>query len=336
MDYYVTMKKMTEMMDLQQNVSVAVVIPCYRVKNKVLSVVAGIGSEVSEIICVDDACPEKSGKHIQQNCTDPRVSILYNSENLGVGGALICGYRKALELGCDVVVKVDGDGQMNPSLIPLFVNPLLEAKADYTKGNRFTKPEDFSSMPGIRLFGNAALSLLSKPSTGYWRTLDPTNGFTAIHSSVLKLLPLEKIDKRYFFETDMLHHLRNVDACVMDIPMKALYADEKSSLEWNKVLFEFFLKHMRNTFNRLYFQYLIKDFGIATIQLIFGSILTVFGTTMGIISWQRSIATGITASSGSVMLAALPVILGIQMLLSFLNYDISSVPRRSVSGKLNS
>lgn len=329
------MKKIAATENSYRDTSVAVVIPCYRVKEQVLSVVAGIGDEVSEIICVDDECPEKSGKHIQQNCTDPRVTVLYNEKNMGVGGALIHGYRKALELGCDVVVKVDGDGQMDPSLIPLFVNPLLEADADYTKGNRFTKPEDFGSMPRIRLFGNAVLSLLSKPSTGYWRTLDPTNGFTAIHASVLKLLPLGKIDNRYFFETDMLHHLRNVDACVMDIPMKAVYADENSSLKWNKVLFEFFCKHTRNTFGRLYFQYLIKDFGIATIQIALGSILTIFGTIMGIMGWQKSIATGITASSGSVMLAALPILLGIQMLLSFLNYDIASVPNTPVCGKLN-
>lgn len=325
------MNRISEENVVHEGVSVAVVIPCYRVKNKVLSVIAGIGNEVDTIICVDDFCPDESGKHIQANCSDLRVTVLFNPVNLGVGGALVCGYKKALEIGCDIIVKIDGDGQMNPSLIPLFINPLLEAKADYTKGNRFTKPEDFNTMPRVRLFGNAVLSLFSKPSTGYWKTLDPTNGFTAIHSSVLRLLPLEMIDKRYFFETDMLHHLRNVDACVIDIPMTAVYADEKSNLNWNSVLLEFLFKHIRNTFSRLYFQYLIKDFGIATIQLFIGFISTIFGTTMGVIGWYRSITTGITASSGSVMLAALPIILGIQMLLSFLNYDISSVPHTPVN-----
>jgi dolichol-phosphate mannosyltransferase len=328
------MEKSREKADLCRNDRITAVIPCYRVKDKVLSVIAGIGTEVNTVICVDDCCPEKSGEHIKNHCSDPRVVVLFNPENQGVGGALISGYRKALELGCDVIVKVDGDGQMDPSLIPFFVKPILEACADYTKGNRFTKPEDFKSMPGIRLFGNAVLSLLSKPSTGYWRILDPTNGFTAIHSAVLKMLPLDRVDKRYFFETDMLHHLRNVDACVMDIPMKAIYGDEKSNLKWNRVLPEFFIKHIRNTISRLYFQYLIKDFGMATIQLVLGFLLSVFGTAMGIISWHRSIATGITATPGSVMLAALPVILGIQMLLSFLNYDISSVPARSITGRL--
>ena len=322
--------------EAKQKPRIAVVIPCYGVKDKVLPVIDRIGSEVDIIICVDDACPLKSGEHIRKNCSDARVTVLFNTENRGVGGAVIRGYIKALELDCDIIVKVDSDGQMDPCLIPLFVKPLLEQKADYTKGNRFSRPEDFSLMPGIRLFGNAALSLLSKPSTGYWRTLDPTNGYTAILAPVLKVLPLNKIDNRYFFETDMLHHLRNVDACVMDIPMKAVYADENSSLRWNRVLFEFFFKHLRNTLSRLYYQYLIKDFGIATIQLFFGTLLTVFGTTIGIISWHRSISTGITASSGSVMLAALPVILGIQLLLSFLNYDIASVPRKPVSGRLDS
>lgn len=313
---------------------VAVVVPCYRVRDNVLDVVRKCLDLADMVICVDDACPEDSGRHIEENIVDQRLTVVYNGRNTGVGGAVKAGYRKAMELGASVAVKVDGDGQMDPSLIPLFVRPVVSGRADYTKGNRFTRPEDYRSMPFIRLFGNTALSLLAKPSTGYWRTLDPTNGYTAVSVAVLKLLPLDKIEERYFFETDMLHHLRNVDAVVADIPMKAVYGSEQSSLSWKKVLFEFLFKHLRNTFSRIYFQYVIKDFSIATVQLFLGFLLTLFGTVTGIVSWSRSISTGVTASAGSVMLAALPVILGIQMLLSFLSYDIASVPQTPLSERL--
>lgn len=316
--------------------SVAVIIPCFKVRDKVLEVVRSCLMQADAVICVDDCCPENSGKFIEKSFSDRRLSVVYGGENMGVGGAVKKGYRKAMELGAAVAVKVDGDGQMDPTLIPLFVKPILSGRADYTKGNRFTRPEDYRSMPSIRLLGNTALSLLAKPSTGYWRTLDPTNGYTAVSIPVLRLLPLDRIDDRYFFETDMLHHLRSVDAVVADIPMKAVYGTETSSLNWKKSILEFFFKHVRNTFSRLYYQYVIKDFSIATVQLFLGLILTVFGTVTGIVSWSRSISTGVTASAGSVMLAALPVILGIQMLLSFLSYDMGSVPRVPLSERLES
>lgn len=319
---------------VEKDGSVAVIIPCYRVRGNVLKVVRDCLELADRVICVDDACPEASGKYIEENIDDQRLTVVYNQFNTGVGGAVKAGYIRALELGATVAVKVDGDGQMDPSLIPLFVRPILAGKADYTKGNRFTRPEDYRSMPFIRLFGNTALSLLAKPSTGYWRTLDPTNGYTAVSTAVLRLLPLNRIENRYFFETDMLHHLRNVDAVVSDIPMKAVYGNEQSSLNWKKILFEFFVKHLRNTISRIYFQYVIKDFSIATIQLFLGFLLTLFGVVTGISSWSRSISSGITASAGSVMLAALPVILGIQLLLSFLSYDIASVPNVPISERL--
>lgn len=328
--YYPAMEKE----DIGSEGRVAVVIPCYRVKDRVAEVARRSLQYAHMVICVDDRCPEGSGKHLLNEVEDPRLSVVFNEVNKGVGGAVKAGYLKAIELGASVAVKVDGDGQMDPSLIPLFVKPILRGRADYTKGNRFTRPGDYRSMPGIRLFGNAGLSLLTKPSTGYWRTLDPTNGYTAASCPVLKLLPLEKVDDGYFFETDMLHHLRSVDAVVTDIPMKAVYDGENSSLNWKRALFPFFFKHLRNTISRIYFQYFIKDFGMATVQLCLGLLFTAFGSVMGLLGWSRSISTGVTASAGSVMLAALPVILGFQMLLGFLSYDMASIPVTPLTERL--
>ena len=214
---------------------VAVVIPSYRVKAHVLKVIARLGPEVTQIYVVDDACPDGSGEFVERNCRDTRVKVLRHAENQGVGGAVKTGYRQALCDGADVVVKVDGDGQMDPQLIPHFIKPILDDKADYTKGNRFYNLEQIGRMPGLRLFGNALLSLAAKLSTGYWNVFDVTNGYTAVHTKVLRRLPLDKISNRYFFETDMLFRLNTIRAVTVDIPMDAVYGDESSNLKINQI-----------------------------------------------------------------------------------------------------
>ena len=182
--------------------SIAVVIPCYKVCKHVLDVIARIGPEVARIYAVDDACPEHSGRFVEQTCQDPRVKVIYNDRNLGVGGAVISGYRAALADGMDIVVKVDGDGQMAPELLPNFVGPILERRADYTKGNRFYSFYNVRTMPRVRLWGNAVLSFMTKISSGYWSIFDPTNGYTAIHRFVLTRIDLKNISERYFFDLD--------------------------------------------------------------------------------------------------------------------------------------
>jgi glycosyltransferase involved in cell wall biosynthesis len=317
--------------DSRAGTRIAVVIPCYRVKDEILGVIGAIGPEAESIVCVDDACPENSGEFIRASSRDPRVVVIRHAENRGVGGATLTGYAHALSLGADVVVKIDGDGQMDPALIPAFVSPIARGEADYTKGSRFTRPEDLKGMPWIRLFGNSLLSLMAKLSTGYWKHLDPTNGYTAIHASVLRTLPFDRISRRYFFETDMLFRLRIADACVWDIPMPACYRDQKSGLKWFKVAPSFFAKHVRNCVVRIFYRYVVRDFNMATLQLAAGIPLFLFGLIFGLLKWRESVVTGVTASAGAVMLAALPVLVGIQMMLSFVSYDMSNEPTRPVS-----
>jgi glycosyltransferase involved in cell wall biosynthesis len=310
---------------------IAVVIPCYRVRARILDVIQAIGPDVESIICVDDACPEGSGAFISENVHDPRVAVLRHEVNQGVGGATLTGYAHALSLQVDVVVKIDGDGQMDPKLIPLFVGPIVDGEADYTKGNRFTRPEDLKGMPRIRLIGNSVLSLMAKLSTGYWRLLDPTNGYTAIHAFALAALPRDRINKRYFFETDMLFHLRKLDACVIDVPMGAIYKGEKSNLKSLEVAPAFMARHAHNFFERIFYLYVVRDFNLATLELALGVPLFLFGLVFGLTKWSRSVAAGVTASAGSVMLSALPVLVGIQLILSFINYDMSNAPTRAIS-----
>ncbi|RYE40442.1 MAG: glycosyltransferase family 2 protein [Hyphomicrobiales bacterium] len=313
---------------------IAVAIPCYKVKQQVLSVIDAIGPEVEFIYAVDDACPEKSGYFIQENCTDPRVRVLHHAENKGVGGAIITAYREAITDGADIVVKIDGDGQMNPALLPSFVRPIVRGQADYTKGNRFHRPESLRGMPPVRLVGNAALSLMTKFSCGYWSSMDPTNGYTAVHTGVLQLLPLDRIENRYFFETDMLYQLNTIRAVVQDIPMNSVYAEEESNLKISKILPEFMYKHISRLCKRYIYLYILRDFNIGSLYSILGFILCLVGIIFGGMHWANSVTTGHVASSGTVMFAALPLIIGIQFVIAFLHYDVSNVPRDPLSSGL--
>lgn len=313
---------------------IAVAIPCYKVKKHVLSVIENIPLSVTRIYAVDDACPESSGEYLEKNCTDSRVSVLYNSSNQGVGGAVVTAYKQAIADGMDIVVKIDGDGQMNPQLLHKFVRPIIEERCDYTKGNRFFRLDSLKGMPKLRLFGNAVLSFISKASSGYWNIMDPTNGFTAIHCSVLRELPLNRISTRYFFETDMLFRLNTVRAVVRDIPMDSVYEDEESNLKITEVLPEFLRKNLSCMFRRYGYNYWLRDFNIASIYSVLGTSLLGMGSIFGISHWIQSSQSGELTSSGTVMLAAMPIIIGVQFLVAFLHYDMSSIPNEPIAPQL--
>ena len=320
--------------DLWGSANIAVVIPCFRVREQILSVVGQIGPEVDKIYVIDDHCPEQSGRHVESGSSDPRVRVLYHETNQGVGGATITGYRKAVDDGATVIVKIDGDGQMNPQLIPQFVTPIIRGESDYTKGNRFFNPGDVQGMPPLRLLGNSALSFFSKLSSGYWLLFDPTNGYTAVHASIVRALQLDKIDRRYFFESDMLFRLNLLRALIVDIPMNAVYATERSNLSLSHASVSFLFKHIANFSKRLVYNYLLRDFSIASLELIAGSIFLLWGVSFGLFHWYESVYSGVPATSGTVMISALPIILGIQLLLGFLAYDIAAQPRNAIHPRL--
>lgn len=314
---------------------IAVVIPCFRVTEKILSVISQIGPEVWRIYVVDDACPDGSGRLVEQCCSDPRVKAIYHSGNQGVGGAVMTGYKSAINEGAEVIVKLDGDGQMDPALIPDFVAPILEGEADYTKGNRFYDLEKVYSMPRVRIFGNAILSFLTKLSSGYWDLFDPANGYTAIHAKVAGHLPLAKISQRYFFETDILFRLNTLRAVVADVPMEARYGDEISNLKVSKIAGEFLFKHVRNIFKRIFYNYYLRDMSLASIELPVGLTMMGFGTVYGSHHWITSVQQGVSTPAGTVMLAALPILMGAQLVLAFIGHDIANTPRRCIYKRIS-
>lgn len=314
---------------------IAVIIPTYKARKHILGVLEKIGPEVARIYVVDDCCPEDSGNFVLSNCTDPRIKVMRNPINLGVGGAVIAGYKAAISDGMIYLVKIDSDGQMDPALIPVFVWPIKCGEADYTKGNRFFDIENVREMPKIRIFGNAILSFMCKLSSGYWNLFDPTNGYTAIHVEVARRLPFKKLSQRYFFETDMLFRLNTLRAVVVDVPMEARYGNEVSNLVVSKIIGEFLIKHIRNGLKRIFYNYYLRDMSLASLELPLGILLLGFGSIYGAYSWIASASAGVTTPAGTVMLSALPILAGIQLLLGFVGYDVASVPTRPLHRGIN-
>jgi glycosyltransferase involved in cell wall biosynthesis len=293
-------------------------------------VLAGIGQEVDRIYVIDDACPEGSGQRVEQSCADRRVQVLKHEHNQGVGGATMTGYQRAIADGAEVIVKLDADGQMDPRLIPKLVRPILAGVCDYCKGNRFFRLQDVRQMPTLRLVGNACLSFLTKAASGYWDIFDPTNGYTAIHAAVAARLPMDKISTRFFFESDVLFRLNTLRAVVVDIPLEARYGEERSSLRPLRVTPEFAWKNLRNLFKRIFYNYFLRDFNVASIELLSGFALVAAGGIFGLRHWLIGFTTGQATPTGTVMLAVLPVLLGAQLLLGFLAFDVQSVPRQPI------
>lgn len=314
---------------------VAVIIPCYRASESLAPVVSAIGCEVWRIYCVDDASPDRTIDAIEAAAAlDPRIRVIRRAENGGVGAAVVDGIRAALADGATIIVKIDSDGQMNPAFIPEFVAPIEAGEADYVKGNRFFSLDRVVKMPPLRLIGNAGLSFLAKLSTGYWDVFDPTNGYIAIHANVARLLPLERLHRRYFFESDLLFRLATLRARVVELPIETVYRDELSHLSEMRCLATFPFLHARNFLKRLFYNYLLRNFSTASLSMIGGIILLAFGSVFGGLHWLDSLRTAQPATAGTVMLSALPLLVGIQLLLSFLSQDVALTPSTAIHRKL--
>lgn len=304
-----------------------VVIPCFKVSNHILAVLSRVGPEVEHIWVVDDRCPELTGDIVERDSTDSRVAVLRNPMNLGVGGATKVGIAAAMTAGADIIVKLDGDGQMNPACIGLLTAPIVSGIADYAKGNRFNSPKSLREMPKVRIVGNAILSFWSKIATGYWSINDPTNGFLAINREVALKIEFEKIANSYFFESDLLYRLRLANARVADVSMSAKYGDETSSLSISRTILTFPFLFSRNYLGRVVYQYYLREWSIASLELPLGWAAIFCGSWLGISSLLQAYTSYSSITAGQATAASLLVILGMQLVLSFLSYDIASEPR---------
>lgn len=305
---------------------IVVAIPTYRAEATIAGVVQTLPDFVDTIIVVDDASPDRSFE-IASALAEPRLVILRHPQNRGVGGAMCTAYEKAIELGCDIVVKMDSDGQMDPACIAQLLDAMLNGQYDYAKGNRFLHREALARMPRQRLFGSLALTFLTKMASGYWHIYDPQNGFVACRTAMLQRLELSQIARDYFFENDMLVHLNVLGARVIDVPIPARYANEVSSMKISRILTSFPGRLFGRYWWRIYERYTLRDFSPIVLFLAAGILLCTWAVLFGGWAWFRSWQTGVVATTGTVMLTALPFILGFELLLHAMLLDIYSTPR---------
>jgi glycosyltransferase involved in cell wall biosynthesis len=300
------------------------VIPAFRASRTILSVIKGALPYCDAIVVVDDGCSEGTAEVVRaQYDGDPRVHVIKRSSNGGVGAATKTGIGAALSLAADIIVKLDADGQMNPS----YISSIREAFEHHSyivcvKGNRFFDASVISLMPKARLFGNAALSLFAKFASGYWNVIDPTNGYLAFDAHMLTVLPWQSFDDSYFFELSVLCELGLKKLPILELEMPTIYTDAQSSLSIRKVLLEFPGKLFRKTMRRLLVQYFIFDINLGTLYGFFGTLLLMFGLVFGGYEWIESVTTHVSRATGTIMLAVLPTLMGFQLLLQALMYDV--------------
>lgn len=302
------------------------VIPCYKTVDLAPLIVKSCLKYVDKVICVDDACPFETGKNIQNLIQDKNLIILFHKNNLGVGGAVKTGFRYALEDGAEIIIKVDSDGQMPPELIPKLVKPIQDGSAEFTKGNRFRTIEVVKKMPKVRLMGNIGLSFLSKLSTGYWELFDPTNGFLAIHKDVLNKIYLDKLDNKYFFETDLLFRCSLLNVVIGEVTMTALYENNHSSLRPFKEIFNFFVRHLVVFTKRIAYQYFLLDFNPGSISIVICFLFGIVSLILGFFSLLNGHITNQETDFGIQILFLVLTIISSQFFINFVYYDSSQMP----------
>ncbi len=300
---------------------VAVVIPAYNEEAFIGNVVNDLPDYVDQIIVVDDCSKDKTFQ-VASECDDSRLTVMKTPGNQGVGGATVTGYGKAMELNCDIAVKMDGDGQMSPEYLHLLLDSIIEDGYAYAKGNRFLKSEALVSMPKHRLFGNFVLTFMNKMASGYWHIFDPQNGYTAINIDALRSLKLEDIHKGYFFENDMLLQLNLHSYRVKDVSIPAKYGEEQSDIKLLKIIRMFPLLLLKRFFYRIYHKFILLDFSPIALFLITGLSLFSWGFFLGAYLFVKANITGVDTPLGTVMLVVVPLILGFQLLLQSIVLDI--------------
>lgn len=281
---------------------------------------------VDHIIIVDD-CSKDGTAEAALASGDARLIVLKTASNQGVGGAMVLGFRKAVELGSGIVVKMDGDGQMPPEYLSSLLDAITDQGYDYAKGNRFLASEALAVMPRHRIFGNVVLTFMTKLASGYWHIFDPQNGYIAIKADALQVLDLEGIHKGYFFENDMLIHLNFFSFRVKDVAIPASYGEEESGINLFRVSSTFPFLLLRRFFNRIHQKYILRDFSPIALFLLLGLILLCWSAVFGTYVWISSAIAEHATPTGTIMLVVLPLILGFQLVLQAIVLDIQETPK---------
>lgn len=309
---------------MRKNLTICVVIPAHNEELLITRVLEGLPDYVDWAVVVDDASTDDTARRVSEYSGSFRgeVRLIILEKNSGVGGAIARGYREALILKADVTVVMAGDNQMDPTDLPAVVDPVLDGRADYTKGNRLFGGGAWGMIPKVRYLGNSTLSLLTKIASGYWHVADSQTGYTAINAHTLAHLDLEHIYPRYGMPNDMLIKLNIINARVVDVPVRPVYnIGEKSGIRLIRVIPTISLLLLRGFFTRMFKKYVIYDFHPLVFFYMMGLFLTPAGGILGLYLFVvRILGHGVAATSA--LFAAFLFISGLQSLFFAMWFDM--------------
>jgi glycosyltransferase involved in cell wall biosynthesis len=309
---------------------VAVVVPAHNEEKLIAETIRGIPEFVDRVYVVDDLSSDGTVEAVRA-LGDPRVELIEHERNLGVGGAILTGYQRALAERLDVTAVMAADAQMDPGDLETLSGAVARGEVDYAKANRLFTGQAWEVIPRYRYLGNAVLSLLTKIASGYWHIADSQSGYTAISLEYLELLDLDRIYQRYGFPNDLLVHLNVWNARVRDYPSRPIYGvGERSGIRLRKVIPTISWLLVKGFFWRMRVKYVIRDFHPLVFFYALGMLATLIGLGLGIAELVLRIL-GNNITPATIVLVALLLISGSQFTLFAMWFDMES--NRDLGGR---
>ena len=314
---------------MYKNKSISLVIPAYNEAKLIKATLESVPEVIDGIYVVDDCSPDNQNEVIMKCAeNDSRIILLKHEINKGPGGAIITGYLESAKAGYDITVVVGGDHQMPLSEVENFLDPILDGSADYTKGNRFllAKLEDtIEKMSKIRLIGNWIITAFTKIASGYYKTMDVVDGYTAITKKAIDTINWSKAWPKYGYPMDFLIRLNAYGFKIIDVPRTAIYlpGERQSQIKG----FDYALKVSPMLFRRfiwrLNFKYFYRDFHPLVFFYYLSFLLIPLGLIFGLYLIVNKLFFGGFAVTGPrSILVALMLISGLQFLLFAMLFDM--------------
>ena len=312
-----------------RDLKVTVVVPCYNEEKMVGMTVATMPDIVDTIITVNDGSTDDTLNVLHRLATeDPRVIVLDNDRNHGIGYSLVNGFKHALATtDSDIIGVLAGDAQCDPTYIAPMLEELDDEKLDYVKANRFFHRDALKAMPRYRQLGNIFISLLTKFSTGYYSISDTQNGYGFFTRRIMEKMDFFYIGERYDYENTMLIALSIAGARIKDVPVPAIYGDETSTIKVLPTSLRALRAVWVGFWRRLYRKYILLSFHPVALFLLSGLFLALIGFVFGVVLIVNRVVNGVSPSSGTVMLVVLPLIVGFQLLMTSILMDMNNEGR---------
>lgn len=304
---------------------VALILPALNEEQLIIPTIERVPEIVDKIFVINDGSTDKTVELVlQKQKADPRIELVNHPRNLGLGQAVITGYLAAAAAGYEYIVVAGADNQMPLELIPALLDPLVERRADYAKGNRFARREgDFARMPKIRFLANTLLSFITKIASGYYQIYDVVDGFTAITREAVAGIDWSRAWKYYGYPMDFLIRLNTAGFKVIDVPRPAIYLPgvRQSQIKGLRYAFKVSPMIVRGFFRRLWQKYFIHNFHPLFFFYLAGVTLFPLGVLYSIYLVINKLTID-TVTGGKAVFAALLLIFGFQSLLFAMWFDM--------------